>query len=123
MKKQTKNLLQLILCFTGYTLGLLALRRCEYEHLAIPKYIQFLLPTLPMLCMVALILRCVSELDEMWRKIITESMAFAGLAAAFTSISFIFIHGLGGRIRPEWGFDAFWVYYAIGVAWSRWRLR
>jgi hypothetical protein len=110
----------MILCFLGYTVGLLALRQCEYDHSSIPKFIQFLLPTLPMLCMVVVILRYVSELDEMWRKIITESMAFAGLSTAFTCISFIFIHGLGGQIRS---FDAFWVYYAIGVGWSFRRLR
>jgi hypothetical protein len=111
------------LCFIGYALGLLALRQCEYEHLSIPKYVQFLLPTLPMLCMVAVILQSVFQLDEMWRKLVTESMAFAGLATAFTCMSFVFIHDLGGPLRPEWGFDAFWLYYAIGVAWSWWRLR
>lgn len=104
-------------------LGLLVLNRFEHENFLIPKYVQYLLPTLPMFCGVAVMLRFVSEVDEMWRKIITENMAFAGLATAFTSLSFVFIGDLGGVIPPEWDFNIFWAYYVIGETWTRWRMR
>lgn len=121
--KPSYYVLQMALCFAGYAIGLIALRRCEYAHLAIPRYVQFLLPMLPMLCMVVVIFRAVSLMDEMWRKLIMEGMAFAGLATAFTCMSFTFIQDLGGAVRPFWGFNAFWTYYLLWTAWSRWRLR
>ncbi len=111
--------LQMALCFAGYALGLMALRHCEYEHLSIPKYVQFLLPVLPMLCMAAVIVRAISQMDEMWKKLITEGMAFAGLATAFTCMSLGFFQDLGGSVQPWWGFNIFWTYYLIWVACSR----
>lgn len=116
----------MLLCFAGYSLGLFAVRQSEYAHLATTPFtftVIALLPTIPLVCMAHLILRSLFELDEMWRKILTESMAFAGLATAFTCQSWGFVRDLGSDIRPEWGFEIFWLFYALRAAWSFWRLR
>jgi hypothetical protein len=60
--------------FIGYALGLVALNYFDAEHLP-HRYWLVLLPLMPLLYLATVIIRYVSELDEMWRKIITEAMA------------------------------------------------
>ncbi len=119
----------MMVCLGGYALGLLALRKLEYEHEynhligGHERALLALLPTIPMTCFVVIFLRQVNKLDEMWRKLLTDSMAFAGLSAAFTCLCFQFMQDLGERVQPWWGFQAFWIFYALGVAGAVRRLR
>jgi hypothetical protein len=120
-KKWPVVTVQMVACLLSYAAGMMAIRGPYYQHVTRTKYVLLLLPIIPLVATVILILRRLFKLDEMWRKILTESMAFAGLATAFTCFSLGFVPELG--VRPEWGFEIFWVYYALGAAWQAWRLR
>jgi uncharacterized membrane protein HdeD (DUF308 family) len=110
--------------FIGYALGLVALNSFDTEHLPhrLPhNYWLVLLPLLPMIYMVTAIVRGVSDMDEMWRKIQTEAMAFSGLATGFTCFTYLFLRDMGApEFRAEWAFYIMWAYYWIGVFFS-WR--
>jgi len=83
-----------------------------------------LLPILPILYMTAAIIRAISDMDEMKRKIVTEAMAFSGLATGFTCFSYLFFRDMGApEFRPEWAFYVMWAYYGIGLffSWRRYR--
>ena len=108
--------------FTAYALGIFALHYFfkDKEHSA-QRYWLILLPVLPLLYIAATIIRYVSELDEMWRKVITEAMAFSGLATGFTCVSYLFLQDIGApEFRAYWAFDIMWAYYFIGLFFS-WR--
>ena|ERR1041385_261961 len=123
MKYKSKYSLQRIAGFTGYGLGLVAINRFYTEKLPC-RYWLVLLPLLPLLYMVNIIIRNVSELDEMWRKIVTEAMAFSGLATGFTCFTYLFLRDMGApEFRAEWAFYIMWAYYGIGTffSWRRYR--
>jgi hypothetical protein len=124
MKWNKKYLLRMIIAFIGYALGLVALNSCDTEHLPhkLPhNYWLVLLPLLPMLYMAATIIRYASELDEMWRKIVTEAMAFSGVATGFTCFTYLFLRDMGApEFHAEWAFYIAWAYYWIGLFFS-WR--
>jgi hypothetical protein len=85
------------------------------------KYWLILLPILPMIYCCFAIVRAVSEMDEMKRKIVAEAMAFAGLATGFTCASYIFVRQSGGPEIPlDYAFYIMWAYYFIGLFFS-WR--
>jgi ABC-type multidrug transport system permease subunit len=86
MKWKSKYALRMIVGFLGYALGLVALNYFDAEHLP-HRYWLVLLPLLPLLYMVDTIVRHAAELDEMWRKIITEAAAFSGSADSAPAIS------------------------------------
>jgi hypothetical protein len=118
-----KYLLRMVIAFTGYTLGLIALNRC-YDPQSAYRFWLILLPVMPLIYMAATSIRAVSEYDEMKRKIVTEAMAFSGLATGFTSFSYLFVRDMGAwEFRPEWGFYLMWAYYFIGLffSWRRYR--
>jgi hypothetical protein len=77
---------------------------------------------LPLIYVAATIIRFVSEgLDEMKRKIVTEAMAFSGLATGFTCFTYLFLRDMGApEFRAEWAFYIMWAYYGIGAFFS-WR--
>lgn len=103
--------------FTGYGMGLLAMNGLYKEQLPY-KYWLVLLPVLPLLYIASTIIRAVSELDEMWRKIVIEAMAFSGIATGFTCFSYLFIRDLGApEFRAEWAFYIMLAYYGIGSIW------
>jgi hypothetical protein len=80
-----------------------------------------LLPILPLIFVCFAIVRAVLKMDEMKRKIATESMAFTGLATGFTCFSYLFLRDMGApEFRPEWAFYIMWIYYGIGAFFS-WR--
>ena len=109
--------------FTAYTLGLIALNRC-YEPHSPHRYWLILLPVAPIIYMAATIIRAVSDYDEMKRKIVTEAMAFSGVATGFTCFSYLFMRDMGApEFRPEWTFYVMWAYYFIGLffSWRRYR--
>ena len=125
MKCKSKTcLLRITVGFIGYALGLVALNSFDTEHLPhrLPhNYWLVLLPLLPMIYMVTAIIRGVSDMDEMWRKIQTEAMAFSGLATGFTCFTYLFLRDMGApEFRAEWAFYIMWAYYWIGVFFS-WR--
>ena len=116
-----KYLWRMMAGLTGYTLGLFALNYFDADHLP-HRYWLVLLPLLPLIFVVATIIRFVSEgLDEMKRKIVTEAMAFSGLATGFTCFTYLFLRDMGApEFRAVWVLYIMWVYYAIGLFFS-WR--
>ena len=105
--------------FTGYALGLVALNHFDAERLP-HRYWLVLLPLLPLLYLVNTTVRHLSELDEMWRKIVIEAMAFSGMATGFTCFSYLFLRDMGApEFRPEWAFYMMCGYYGIGAFFSR----
>ena len=106
--------------FIGYALGLVTLNCLDAEHLP-HRYWLVLLPLLPLIYLAATIIRYVSELDEMVRKIVTEAMAFSGIATGFTCFSYLFLRDMQApEFHAEWAFYMMWAYYGIGTFFS-WR--
>lgn len=120
MKENIKYAVQFILAISGYALGLI-LMNVFFKEDSNLKYGLVLLPVVPIVYFVAITIGAVTRLDEMWRKILTESMAFSGLATGFTCFSYMFVRHLGmPTFQPEWAFYMMWFYYAIGaVCFSR----
>jgi hypothetical protein len=115
-----KHLLRMTVGMTGYMLGLFALNYFYKEHSPHRLWL-IVLPILPLLYVVAAIIRGVTELDEMQRRIQIEAMAFSGLATGFTCFSYLFIRDMGApAFHAEWAFYMMWAYYWIGFFFS-WR--
>jgi hypothetical protein len=115
VKKYTKRML---LGMVAYILGIDLL-----HHISMPpapyKYLLVLLPILPVIYICFTIIRYITELDEMWRKIYMEAMAFSGIATGFTCVSYPFLQDIGAPKLPlEWGFNLMWIYYFIGFFFS-----
>jgi len=120
MKWNKKYLLRMIFGFIAYALGLFALNYF-YIKQSPYRYWLILLPVLPLLYIAANIIRYISEMDEMWRKIITEAWAFSGIATGFTCFSYLFLRDMGApEFHAEWAFYMMWAYYGIGLIFS-WR--
>ena len=99
----------------GYVLGLFALNYFYGDRLRY-KYWLVLLPLLPLIYMAAVIIRYAGELDEMWRKILTEAMAFSAIATGFTCFTYLFLRDMGApEFHGEWAFYLMWAYYGIGT--------
>ena len=123
MKSNLKYTFQVIGGFAGYAVGLVALNYFDGEHLP-HRHWLVLLPVLPTIYLVVVIMRCVSNLDEMKRKIVVEAMAFAGLATGFTCFSYLFLRDMGTpEFRPEWALYVLWAWYWVGLlfSWRRYR--
>ena len=113
----------MIIGFTAYALGLVAGNYFDSEHLP-HRYWLVLLPVLPTIYLVAVIIQSVSDLDEMKRKIVTEAMAFAGLATGFTCFSYLFFRDMGApEFRAQWALYIMWAWYWVGLffSWRRYR--
>jgi glucan phosphoethanolaminetransferase (alkaline phosphatase superfamily) len=118
-----KYMARMVVGFTAYALGLVALNYF-YTEQSPHRYWLVLLPVVPILYVAITIIRYVSELDEMWRKVVTEAMAFSGVATGFTCFSYLFLRDMGAReFHGEWAFYIAWVYYGIGAifSWRRYR--
>jgi hypothetical protein len=65
----------------------------------------------------ATILRAISDMDEMWRKGVTEAFAFSAIATGFTCFGYRFVHEMVGapEFHAEWAFYLMWAYYGIGA--------
>jgi hypothetical protein len=117
MKSNIKFTVQFIIGLFGYALGLILINVFFKEDSNL-KYGLVLLPIVPLVYIVAITIGAVTRLDEMWRKILTEAMAFSGLATGFTCFSYIFVRHLGmPTFQPEWAFYMMWFYYGIGAIW------
>jgi hypothetical protein len=74
---------------------------------------------LPVIYICFTIIRYITELDEMWRKIYMEAMAFSGIATGFTCVSYLFLHDVGApEFHAEWAYYMMWIYYFIGFFFS-----
>jgi hypothetical protein len=83
-----------------------------------------LLPLIPVALMVIAIVRCLRSMDEMMRRIQTESLAIAGVVTALMAVTYGFLEG------PQFPFlSAWWTYVAFMGTWlvtsilSCWRYR
>jgi len=120
IKFSKKYLLRMTFGFIVYALGLFALNYF-YVKQSPYRYLLILLPILPLIYIAATIIRYISEMDEMWRKIITEAWAFSGIATGFTCFSYLFLRDMGApEFHAQWAFFVMWIYYGIGVFFS-WR--
>lgn len=101
--------------FLAYALGILAAN--YFNPGPSRRYWAILFPVVPIIFIVAAILRFVSEgLDELQRKNVTEAAAFAGIATGFTCFSYLFLRNMGaGEFHAEWAFYMMWGYYAVGI--------
>jgi UDP-N-acetylmuramyl pentapeptide phosphotransferase/UDP-N-acetylglucosamine-1-phosphate transferase len=121
MKTQNKKyLLQMTVGGVAYLLGIWALNRF-YPETPQHKYWLILLPLLPIIYMTTAFVRVVSEMDEMKRKIVTEALAFSGVATSSTCFSYLFLRDMGApEFHAQWAFYIAWIYYFIGYFFS-WR--
>ena len=123
MKSNSKYILRIAVALIGYALGLLAFTCFYREHLPY-RYWLVLLLVLPLIYMTTAIIRRVSEMDEMWRKIVSEALAFSAIATGFTCISYMFLRDMGApEFRAQWAFCIMWAYYGIGLFFSWWRYK
>jgi hypothetical protein len=123
MKFESKYTLRETVGFIVYALGIFALNYFYIER-SPHGYWLILLPVLPLLYVASAIIRFISEVDEMWRKIFTEALAFSGLATGFTCFSYLFLRGMGAReFHAEWAFYMMFTYYLIGFFFSRRRYK
>jgi hypothetical protein len=118
-----KYYLRMTAGFVVYALGIFALN-FFYEPHSPYRYWLILLPILPLIYVSTAIIRFISEVDEMWRKIFTEAMAFSGLATGFTCFSYLFFRDSGApEFHAEWAFYMMFAYYGVGLifSWRRYR--
>jgi len=109
--------------FIAYALGILALHYCfKYEDHSPLEYWLISLPVLPLIYLATTVIRYVAELYEMWRKTLTEPMAFSGLATGFTCVGYLSLQDIGAPpIRAHWAFDIMRACYGVGAIFSFWR--
>lgn len=122
MNCKAKYTLRMLIAMAAYGLGLVAMG--FFAEKLPGKYCWAALPVLAILYMVATLIRYVSELDEMWRKVITEAAAFSGIATGFTCFSYLFLRDMGApEFHAEWAFYLMWAYYGVGLffSWRRYR--
>jgi hypothetical protein len=123
MHKHIRYGREMALGFFAYGLGIVALNFGHIENSNLNLWL-ILLPCIPILYITSVIIRFVSELDEMQRKIVIEAMAFAGLSTGFTCFSYLFARDLGApEFRAEWAFYAMVFFYGVGMLWSAKRYR
>ena len=114
-----KYLLRMIVALAAYALAVFAgsyFYKAEYPH----KTWLVLLPVLPLIYIAAIIMRHISEKDEMWRKIITEAFAFSAIATSFTCASYMFLRNEmdAPEFRAEWVICIMAAYALIGMFFS-----
>ncbi|SKB08382.1 hypothetical protein SAMN02745166_04920 [Prosthecobacter debontii] len=114
MLSRTQYSLKMVLALLAYGGGLIVMNRLSSGGLS-GQYWLVALPVLPLIYMAKTILEALTSLDEMWRKILMEALAFSGIATGFTCFSYLFIRDMGGvEFRAEWAFYLMWFYYGIG---------
>lgn len=115
-----KYLLRMTVGLACYGLGVCAVLHF-YDKQSPYRYWLILFPVIPIIYLVTTTVRAVLEMDEMYRKVHIEAMAFSGLATGFTCISFVFFQIMGApEFSPGWAFVIMWGFYAIGIFFS-WR--
>ena len=120
MKTHSKKyLLRMMAGLTAYALAVFAgiyFYKGQYPHRAL----LILLPVLPLVYITATIMRQISEKDEMWRKIITEALAFSAIATGFTCFNYMFLRCEmnAPEFLAEWAFLIIAAYFSIGYFFS-----
>ena len=117
--------LQKTVGFVAYVLGLWAWKYFSWQNAHSPyRFWLVLLPVLPIVHLTLIFNRQLSEKDEMWRKIITESLAFSAIATAWTCLSYLFVREIGGpEFHAEWAWYLAVAYYLVGNFFIRRRYR
>ena len=108
---------------TAYTLGIYV-ANCFHTPPSPYKNLLILLPIVPLIYVCFTIIRCFADMDEMWRKINMEAMAFSGLGTGFTCFTYLFFRDMGApEFRAEWAFYIMWAYFMIGkfFSWRRYK--
>jgi len=119
MKFKSKFTLRKIIGFIAYACGLWAWACFARQNHSPYRYWLVLLPLLPIIYLCVIFHHQLSEKDELWRKIITESLAFSATASAWTCVSYVFLRGMGApEFHPEWAFYILVAYYLIGYFFS-----
>jgi hypothetical protein len=116
MKFKSKYTLRTTIGFIAYGCGVWGWQHFALQHSHSPyRYCVVLLPVLPIIYLTAIVHRKLSEKDEMWRKIITESLAFSATASAWSCLSYMFLRAMGApEFHAEWAFYTLVAYYLIG---------
>lgn len=123
MKKNIQYIVNMSIGIFVYGLGLVGLNYWYLPNSSI-HYWLILLPVIPIVYIVTIIIRQISKMDEMYRKIITEAMAFSGLTTGFTCFSYLFLRDMGApEFKAEWAFFVMWFYFAVGMLLSSRRYR
>ena len=126
MSKESKFfVLRKTVGFIAYIGGIWAMQYLYWNHRFSPyRYWFVLLPVVPMIYLIVTIIRYICGLDEMWRKIVLEALAFSALATIWTCISFFILNAIDAlTIKAEWIFFLLIAYYLIGCvfSWRRYR--
>jgi hypothetical protein len=111
-----KYLIRMTVALVTYSLGIWVWLHFYNKQSPHPFW-AIIFPVLPLVYMCDTIVRFVVEgCDELQRKVVTEAMAFSGLATGFTCMSYVFVAVNGGPyFRPDWAFYLMWTYYGIGL--------
>jgi hypothetical protein len=112
-----KYVLRMTVGFSTYAAAICAAHYFYTKQSPHGYWLIFLFPIIPVIYIVAAIIRFVSEgLDELQKKIVIEAAAFSGIATGFTCISYLFVQNAGApAFHAEWAFYMMWIYYGIGV--------
>ena len=124
MKWVRNIILRMVIGLAVYAAGLLAV--CHFFPEQSKGHWLYLAPVAAaIIYFAATILRAISDMDEMWRKGVTEAFAFSAIATAFTCFGYRFVREAVGapEFHAEWAFYLMWAYSGIGALASWWRRR
>jgi hypothetical protein len=122
MSKQTKYQLQMAIGVFGSGAALYTVSHL-YHDASYYKWLV-LLAMAPLCFALVVIFRAMSEMDEMFSRIIVESMAFSGLATGFTCYAYLFLREIGApQFQLQWVFVLMWGYFWLASLWIKRRYR
>jgi hypothetical protein len=122
MKKNAKYQMQMAGGIFGSGLALYVVSHL-YDKISYYK-VLVLLTMLPFVYSITIIFRAVSEMDEMWKKIVIDAMAFSGLATGFSCFGYLFLREMGApEFQLHWVFTLMWGYFLLGSIWAKRRYR
>lgn len=116
-----KNIiLRIAIGMAVYAVGLLMV--CYFFPEQSSRHWLYLVPVVAaIIYFAATILHAISDMDEMWRKCVTEAFAFSAIATAFTCFGYRFVREAVGvpEFHAEWAFYILVAYAGIGLFFSR----
>ena len=121
MKWVKKYIFRMTIGIAVYALGLIAV--CYFFPEQSSKHWLYLAPVVAAIIYFAgTMLRAISDMDEMWRKGVTEAFAFSAIATGFTCFGYRFVREAVGapEFHAEWAFYLMWAYYAVGTFFIFW---
>ena len=122
MKWVKKYIIRMTVGIVVYALGLIVVC-CIFPEQSKRHWLILLPIVAAIIYFAATILRAISDMDEMWRKGVTEAFAFSAIATGFTCFGYRFVREAVGvpEFHAEWAFYLMWAYYGIGALRSCWR--